>query len=102
MSDRDLFDAVAHVTGEDSHEIRRRGFSLTGPEDSGPEPECLLDVMLIDLPEAGTVDWDALGFGCREPFYKSTLKARMKKTKKRAKAGGGAKARVKKQVARAA
>ncbi len=92
MSDRDLFDAVAHVTGEDSHEIRRRGFVLTGPEDSGPEPECLFD--LIDLPEAGTVDWDALGFGCREPFYKSTLKARLKK--KRAKTG------VKKQVARAA
>jgi len=102
MSDRDLFDAVAHVTGEDSHEIRRRGFVLSGPEDSGPEPECLLDVMLIDLPEAGTVDWDALGFGCREPFYKSTLKARLKKTKKRAKAGVGAKTSVKKQVARAA
>ena len=102
MSDIELIDAVAHVTGEDSHEIRRRGFVLTGPEDSGPEPECLLDVMLIDLPEAGTVDWDALGFGCREPFYKSTLKARMKKTKKRAKAGVGAKTGVKKQVARAA
>ena len=28
-----------------------------------------------------TVDWDALGFGCREPFYKSTLKARVKKKK---------------------
>jgi hypothetical protein len=94
MSDRDLFDAVAHVTGEDSHEIRRRGFSLTGPEDAGPEPECLLDVLLVDLPEAGTVDWDALGFGCREPFYKSTLKARLKKKR--------AKASVKKQVARAA
>jgi len=102
MSDRDLFDAVAHKTGEDSHEIRRRGFSLAGPDDAGPEPECLLDVMLIDLPEAGTVDWDALGFGCREPFYKSTLKARLKKTKKRAKAGVGAKTSVKKQVARAA
>ena len=102
MSDRDLIDAVALKTGEDSHEIRRRGFVLTGPEDSGPEPECLLDVMLIDLPEAGTVDWDALGFGCREPFYKSTLKARLKKTKKRAKAGVGAKTSVKKQVARAA
>ena len=24
---------------------------------------------LVDLPETGTVDWDALGFGCREPFY---------------------------------
>ena len=102
MSDRDLFDAVAHVTGEDTHEIRRRGFVLSGPDDAGPEPECLLDVMLIDLPEAGTVDWDALGFGCREPFYKSTLKARLKKTKKRAKAGVGAKTSTKKQVARAA
>ena len=83
MSDRDLFDAVALKTGEDSHEIRRRGFVLTGPEDSGLEPECLLDVMLVDLPETGTVDWDALGFGCREPFFTSTLKAR-KKTKKQA------------------
>jgi hypothetical protein len=96
MSDRDLFDAVAQKTGEDSHEIRRRGFTLTGPEDAGPEPECLLDVMLVDLPETGTVDWDALGFGCREPFYKSTLKARLKK--KRAKAGVS----VKQQVARVA
>ena len=102
MSDLELIDAVAQKTGEDSHEIRRRGFMLTGPEESGSDldPECMLD--LIDLPEAGTVDWDALGFGCREPFYKSTLKARMKKTKKRAKAGVGAKAGVKKQVARAA
>ncbi len=93
MSDSDLFNAVAQKTGEDPHEIRRRGFTLTGPEDSGsnPEPECLLDVMLVDLPETGTVDWDALGFRCREPFFTSTLKAR-----KRAKAG------VKKQVARAA
>jgi hypothetical protein len=91
MSDIELFDAVAHVTGEDSHEIRRRGFMLTGPDDASPDndPECLFD--LIDLPEAGTVDWDALGFGCREPFYKSTLKARLKKTKKSTK-----------QVARAA
>ena len=80
MSDLELIDAVAHVTGEDSHEIRRRGFVLTGPDDSGPEPECLLDVMLVDLPETGTVDWDALGFGCREPFFTSTLKARKKKT----------------------
>jgi hypothetical protein len=92
MSDLELIDAVAHVTGEDSHEIRRRGFVLTGPEDSGPEPECMLD--LIDLPEAGTVDWDALGFGCREPFYTSTLKARTKAKKP--------KTSVKKQVARAA
>ena len=93
MSDRDLIDAVAHVTGEDSHEIRRRGFVLTGPDDAGSDldPECLLDVMLVDLPETGTVDWDSLGFGCREPFFTSTLKAR-KKTK----------AGVKKQATRAA
>jgi hypothetical protein len=94
MSDRDLFDAVARKTGEDSHEIARRGFVLTGPEDSGSDldPECLLDVMLVDLPETGTVDWDALGFGCREPFFKSELRARRRKTK----------ASPKKQVARAA
>ena len=47
--------------------------------------------MLVDLPETGTVDWDALGFGCREPFFTSTLKARRKP-----------KTGVKKQVARAA
>ena len=82
MTDSDLFDAVARKTGEDSHEIRRRGFVLNGPADTGPEPECLLDVMLVDLDDLQTVDWDALGFGCREPFYKSTLKARLKKTKK--------------------
>ena len=92
MSDLDLYTAVAHVTGEDAHEIRRRGFMLTGPEDSGHEPECLLDVMLVDLPETGTVDWDALGFGCREPFFKSELKARRRKKK----------SSPKKQVARAA
>jgi hypothetical protein len=94
MSDLELIDAVAQKTGEDSHEIRRRGFMLAGPEESGSDidPECMLD--LIDLPEAGTVDWDALGFGCREPFYTSTLKARTKA--KKPKTG------VKKQVARAA
>ena len=98
MSDFDLFDAVAKKTGEDSHEISRRGFMLTSPEDSGPDldPECMLDVMLIDLPETGTVDWDALGFGCREPFYTSTLKARRKKRT------ASVKASSKKQVARAA
>ena len=76
MSDLDLFTAVALKTGEDAREIRRRGFVLTGPEDSGADldPECMLD--LVDLPESGTVDWDALGFGCREPFFTSTLKAR--------------------------
>ena len=91
MSDSDLFAAVALKTGEDSHEIRRRGFVLTGPDDAGPEPECLLDVMLVDLDDLQTVDWDALGFGCREPFYTSTLKARKK-----------AKASSTKQAARAA
>lgn len=92
MSDIDLIDAVASKTGEDSREIRRRGFMLTNPEESGSDidPECMLD--LIDLPEAGTVDWDALGFGCREPFYTSTLKARRKKPK----------TSVKQQAARAA
>ena len=93
MSDLELIDAVARKTGEDSHEIRRRGFVLTGPDDAGSDldPECLLNVMLVDLPETGTVDWDALGFGCREPFFTSTLKARHKP-----------KASVKKQTARAA
>jgi hypothetical protein len=91
MSDRDLIDAVAHVTGEDSHVIRRRGFVLTGPDDSGLEPECLLDVMLVDLDELGTVDWDALGYGCRAPFYEASTKARRKP-----------KASMKKQAARAA
>ena len=93
MSDLELIDAVAKKTGEDSHEIRRRGFILTGPEDAGADldPECMLD--LVDLPETGTVDWDAIGFGCREPFFTSTLKARKKSR---------AKASVKKQAARAA
>ena len=76
MSDLELIDAVAHVTGEDAHEIRRRGFVLTGPEDADLDPECMLD--LVDLPESGMVDWDSLGFGCREPFFTSTLKARKK------------------------
>ena len=83
MSDPDLFTAVAKKTGEDLNEIRRHGFVLTGPDETGsgpqPEPECLLDVLLVDLPETGTVDWDALGFGCREPFFTSSLKARWKK-----------------------
>ena len=93
MSDLDLFTAVALKTGEDAREIRRRGFVLTGPEDSGADldPECMLD--LVDLPESGTVDWDALGFRCREPFFTSTLKARKKSRTK---------ASVKKQAARAA
>ena len=78
MSDLELIDAVAKKTGESLREIRRRGFILTGPEESGSDldPECMFD--LIDLPETGTVDWDAIGFGCREPFFTSTLKARKK------------------------
>ncbi len=78
MSYLELIDAVAHITGEDSHEIRRRGFVLTGPEDSGPEPECLLDVLLVDLPEMGTVDWDAVlgDGGFRTPFYARRTKAK--------------------------
>ena len=75
MSDLELIDAVAQKTGEDSHEIRRRGFVLTGPDDTGPEPECLLDVLLVDLDELGTVDWDALGYGCRAPFFDASTKA---------------------------
>ena len=95
MSDRDLFDAVARKTGEDSHEIARRGFLLTGPDDAGLEPENLLDMLLVDLPETGTVDWDALGFGCREPFFTSELKARRRKK-------ASVNARAKKQAVRAA
>ncbi|MEX0669202.1 MAG: hypothetical protein WD060_01930 [Pirellulales bacterium] len=59
---------------------------LTGPDEAGLEPECLLDVMLVDLPETGMVDSDALGFGCREPFFTSTLKARKKSKKQAARA----------------
>ena len=80
MSDRDLFDAVAHKTGEDSREIARRGFSLTGRDDAGPEPQDLLDMLLVDLQETGTVGWGSLGFGCREPLFTRDLKARRRKT----------------------
>ena len=78
MSDIDLIDAVAQKTGEDAREIRRRGFMLAGPQESGSDldPDCMLD--LVDLPDSGMVDWDSLGFGCREPFFTSTLKARKK------------------------
>ena len=97
MSDLELINAVAQKTGEDSHEIRRRGFMLTGPEDSGPEPECLLDVLLVDLPETGTVDWDAVlgDGGFRSPFYTRAQQAR-RKAKANMRAG------TTKQVARAA
>jgi hypothetical protein len=84
MSDLELIDAVAQKTGGDSHEIRRRGLRLARPDCTGSDhdPECLFD--LVDLPEAGMVDWDALGFGCREPFNKSTLTARLRNMNKRA------------------
>jgi hypothetical protein len=97
MSDRDLIDAVAQKTGEDSNEIRRRGFMLTGPEDSSPEPECLLDVLLVDLPETGFIDWDAVlgDGGFRSPFYTRAQQARRN-------AKAEVKARTQKQVARAA
>jgi len=97
MSDRDLIDAVARKTGEDSHEIRRRGFMLTGPEDAGPEPECLLDVLLVDLPETGTVDWEAVlgDGGFRSPFYTRAQQARRE-------AKASVKAGITKQAARAA
>jgi len=99
MSDRELIDAVAHVTGEDSHEIRRRGFMLAGPEESGSDidPECMLDVMLVDLPETGFIDWDAVlgDGGFRTPFYTRAQQARRK-------AKASEKASTTKQVARAA
>jgi hypothetical protein len=99
MSDRDLIDAVARKTGEDSHEIRRRGFVLTGPDDAGPdlEPECLLDVMLVDLPETGFIDWDAVlgDGGFRSPFYTRAQQARRN-------AKAEVKASTTKQAARAA
>lgn len=86
MSDLELIDAVAQKTGEDARELRRRSFMLTNPEESGSDidHECMLD--LIALPETGTVDWDALGFGCRGPFFTSTLKARRKGKKQAARA----------------
>ena len=112
MSDSDLFAAVALKTGEDSHEIRRRGFVLTGPEDSGSDldPECLLDVLLVDLPETGTVDWDAVlgDGGFRSPFYtreqqaRRKAKADVKASMKTASVKPDMKTSTQKQVARAA
>ena len=99
MSDLELITAVARKTGEDSHEIRRRGFMLTGPENSGSDldPECLLDVLLVDLPETGTVDWDAVlgDGGFRSPFYTRAQQARRN-------AKADMKSSTKKQAARAA
>ncbi len=96
MTDFDLCSAVATKTGETEHEIRRRGFVLEDPADTGldRDPDCLFD--LIDLPEVGGVDWDEVlsGHSFRQPFYTQTLKARRHKS--RAKTSSG------KQVARAA
>jgi len=108
MSDLDLFDAVAIKTGEDTSEIRRRGFLLDDPADAGldHDPDCLFD--LIDLPETGAVDWDEVlaGQSFREPFYTRTLKARRKsRVNSSSKTGGktgGKTSSGKKQVARAA
>ena len=105
MSDLDLFDAVAIKTGEDTSEIRRRGFLLDDPADAGldHDPDCLFD--LIDLPESGTVDWDEVlaGQSFREPFYTRTLKARPKsRAKTSSNKIGGKTSSSKKQVARAA
>lgn len=59
----------------------------TGPEDSNSnlDQECMLDP--IDLPKPGSIDWDALGYSCRAPFFDAGTKAQ-KKAKKR-EAGGG-------------
>ena len=103
MSDIDLIDAVARKTGEDTSEIRCRGFVLDDPADAGldHDPDCLLD--LIDLPETGTVDWDEVlsGHSFREPFYTNTLKAR-RQSRSKSTATDGSKTSVKKQMARAA
>jgi hypothetical protein len=74
---------------------------LTGPEDAGPEPECLLDVLLVDLPEMGTVDWEAVlgDGGFRSPFY---TRAQMARRKAKVSERAGVKAGTTKQVARAA
>jgi len=50
----------------------------TSPNDTGREPEYLVDVMLVDLDELGTVDWDAFGYGCRALFFDVSTKARRK------------------------
>jgi hypothetical protein len=104
MSDLDLFVAVAIKTGEDTSEIRRRGFLLDDPTDAGldHDPDCLFD--LIDLPETGTVDWDEVlaGQSFREPFYTRTLKARRKSRANTSGKTGGKTSSGKKQVARAA
>ena len=96
MSDLDLFDAVATKTGETEHEIRRRGFVLEDPADTGldRDPDCLFD--LIGLPEVGGVDWDEVlsSHSFRQPFYTQTLKARRHKSLAKTSSG--------KQVARAA
>jgi hypothetical protein len=60
--DLELIDAVANVTGEDSHEMRRRVLMLTAPKECGPEP----DVEGYWWADMGPSGWPVLGvFGCR-------------------------------------
>jgi hypothetical protein len=76
MSDLELIDAVAQKTGESVREISRRGFFLVPPVPTADDPECVFD--LIDLPDIGGIDWEALGFNSREPFSLRDLKTRRK------------------------
>jgi hypothetical protein len=84
MSDCELFDAVAHVTGEDSREIRRRGFTLMGPTlaELAEEQEC--DISLVELPLPGTVDWDSVLSDESERRYTRPTSRAKKPTRKRA------------------
>jgi len=54
MSYLELIDAVSRKTGEDSHEVRRHGFSLAGPDDAnwtGAEiKSCCRLASLLDVP----------------------------------------------------
>ena len=54
MTQLELDAAVATATGEDLHEIRRRGFSIADPDDVcfDPEPD------VLSSPQ--TIDWDEL------------------------------------------
>jgi len=51
MTQRDLNSAVAHATGEDLREIRRRGFSIADPDEVCFDPE-------PDLTFPQVMDWD--------------------------------------------
>lgn len=82
MSDLELIDAVAQVTGEDTHEIRRRGFTLLGPslEQLADEHDC--DITLVELPLPGTVDWDSiLSDDSERPYSRPIPKAKKRPRK---------------------